>query len=316
VVAQTDTPLYVGEQLFVGRFDCDAGHPLWSSDNRSGPWPLLAFPGTPVEITQAGHRKVVATSNQVMLYNGNQLYRRRIIDPRGDHCVFIAVEGRLAAEIAAAADPAFRGHEGQPFTTAWAPTSPHAVLGATLLVRYLESVAPAAREPLAIDESLLGLLHTVLAGADAPRPRSRPRAAARHAEQARALEHTLAQSFREARSLQALAEGIGISPFHAARVFREHTGLSIHQYRLRLRLQAALHRLGDASDLTELALDVGFGSHSHFTEAFHRAFGAPPSHWRDQLARSRLQELTLRLWRPRTGPGSSTISKARARARR
>jgi AraC-like DNA-binding protein len=31
------------------------------------------------------------------------------------------------------------------------------------------------------------------------------------------------------------------------------------------------------ASLTELALDLGFSSHSHLTAAFHREFGVPPS---------------------------------------
>ena len=41
---------------------------------------------------------------------------------------------------------------------------------------------------------------------------------------------------------------------------------------------AALERLAvGADDLTTLALELGFSSHSHFTDAFRREFGRPPS---------------------------------------
>ena len=41
---------------------------------------------------------------------------------------------------------------------------------------------------------------------------------------------------------------------------------------------AALERIADpALPLTELALDLGFASHSHFTDTFRRTFGRPPS---------------------------------------
>ncbi len=69
-----------------------------------------------------------------------------------------------------------------------------------------------------------------------------------------------------------------VSPFHLAHGFRARTGLGLHAYRTHLRLRAALERIADpALPLTELALDLGFASHSHFTDTFRRTFGRPPS---------------------------------------
>lgn len=294
------TRLYESAHLQVGRFDCDAGHPRWTTDNEIGPWPLLAFPGTPVEIAQAGYREVVATSNHVVLYNPRQVYRRRIVDPRGDHCVFVAVEGERLVELGAATDPALVDRGERPFAAAWAPASPAAVLAITLLVRHLAATVSSERDPLVVEESLLRVLTALLARPEAPRPRGRPpgrpREAARRAELARALERELAASFREPRSLQELAASVGVSPFHATRVFRQHTGLTIHGYRHRLRLQAVLERLREPRvDLTALALETGFSSHSHLTESFRRVFGAPPSRWRGCIRGGQLRELAARL---------------------
>jgi AraC family transcriptional regulator len=45
-----------------------------------------------------------------------------------------------------------------------------------------------------------------------------------------------------------------------------------------VRLLLALERLEDGErDLSRLALDLGYSSHSHFTAAFRRSFGTPPS---------------------------------------
>ncbi len=52
----------------------------------------------------------------------------------------------------------------------------------------------------------------------------------------------------------------------------------MHRYLTRLRLRAALEKLAEPRvDLTVLALDVGFSSHSHFTRSFQREFGLAPS---------------------------------------
>jgi AraC-like DNA-binding protein len=49
-------------------------------------------------------------------------------------------------------------------------------------------------------------------------------------------------------------------------------------YRHELRLRLALDRLRDPNvDLTDLSLDLGYSSHSHFTARFRRHFGIVPS---------------------------------------
>jgi AraC-like DNA-binding protein len=81
---------------------------------------------------------------------------------------------------------------------------------------------------------------------------------------------------------------VGVSAFHLARLFRRQTGFSLHGYRTRIRLLQALDRVAEARGaLTDLALDLGFSSQSHFTDAFRRAFGVPPG----ALARSEIRSL-------------------------
>jgi len=95
----------------------------------------------------------------------------------------------------------------------------------------------------------------------------------------------LAKAFREGMTLDALARAVFSSPFHLARVFRRETGISLHTHWNKLRLRQALQEIADgASDLTRLALELGFSSHSHFTQAFTREFGEPPSRIRRSLA--------------------------------
>jgi AraC-like DNA-binding protein len=88
--------------------------------------------------------------------------------------------------------------------------------------------------------------------------------------------------------LPELAEWLGVSAFHFARVFRAETGLSVHQYLLRLRMAGALRQLSCyKTDLSRLALELGFSSHSHFTATFRKEFGVNPAHVRSLLDRER-----------------------------
>lgn len=78
--------------------------------------------------------------------------------------------------------------------------------------------------------------------------------------------------------LVAIGAELGVSPYHVAHVFREQTGLSVHRYLLRLRLAIALDLLaGGATNLSALALDLGFSSHSHFSSVFRRNTGLSPT---------------------------------------
>ncbi|HEX7254104.1 MAG TPA: AraC family transcriptional regulator, partial [Thermoanaerobaculia bacterium] len=81
--------------------------------------------------------------------------------------------------------------------------------------------------------------------------------------------------------LSEIAANLGVSVFRLCRAFRRATGSTLHGFRNRLRLAASLERIGRASfDLTDVALDLGYSSHSHFTAAFRREFGITPSEFR------------------------------------
>ncbi len=82
-------------------------------------------------------------------------------------------------------------------------------------------------------------------------------------------------------TLDDVARAVHVSPFHLARIFQQQTGVPVHRYLTQLRLRASLERLD--SDLTVVALELGFSSHSHFTDAFRREFGRSPSEMRKIL---------------------------------
>jgi AraC-like DNA-binding protein len=150
-----------------------------------------------------------------------------------------------------------------------------------------------------VEEASLTLLGSVLADACRSRcmqpPPARSATVKAHREKAEATRLFLAARFAENLPLEQIAALMHISPFHLARIFRRETGLSLLQYRNRLRLRAALERIQQgASDLTGLALDLGYSSHSHFTDAFRHSFGLAPSECRG-LPSHRLRESSRNL---------------------
>jgi AraC-like DNA-binding protein len=82
-------------------------------------------------------------------------------------------------------------------------------------------------------------------------------------------------------TLASLAQIANVSTFHLTRIFRAEVGLPVHQYLLRTRLARGLNAvLAANTDLTDIALESGFFSHSHFTASFRIHFGVTPSELR------------------------------------
>jgi len=75
-----------------------------------------------------------------------------------------------------------------------------------------------------------------------------------------------------------LAKAVGYSQYHAARLFKEETGLSPFEYIRRERLVQSAHvlRKTQKTKILDIALDFVFDSHEGFTRAFVNAFGITP----------------------------------------
>lgn len=249
---------------------------------------LVAFPRTAVAIRHRHREEVVADPAVAMLYNTGDEYERRAIDPSGDRCHWWSVPDEWWREIAADADPDHRltaeaSGAGRVFATPSCSSPGIAWLRQRTLAG---AVARGDCDTLTVEEELLGVLRQVLAP-DVRRGRDRrwapsPSALRRHRRLVADTRELLAGRFSEDLTLDDVATLVGSSPFHLGRLFREHTGRTIHDYRTDLRLRASLDRFGER-DLSAVAADLGFSSHSHFTAAFRRAFGTAPSEVRKIL---------------------------------
>ena len=105
----------------------------------------------------------------------------------------------------------------------------------------------------------------------------------------------LQQRCRERLRLDDIARSLYVSPYHLCRLFREEIGVPIHGYLNRLRLREALATIAERdADLSELAADLGFSSHSHFTAAFRKELGIPPRDVK-KLGAARVSEMVRSL---------------------
>ena len=98
-----------------------------------------------------------------------------------------------------------------------------------------------------------------------------------------AVRTTLLERPEQKWTLSALARRAATSPYHLARMFRAETGVSIHHYQIRARIARAIDSLLDTDqEMSGIAHDLGFASHSHFTSVFRRFVGVVPSEFRSR----------------------------------
>lgn len=87
----------------------------------------------------------------------------------------------------------------------------------------------------------------------------------------------LKRHLAEPLSLEELGKRVGCSPFYLSRTFSKLTGTTLPLYLRRLRMERAAELLRSGQcNVTEAALEVGYSSLSHFSQAFHEAFGCCP----------------------------------------
>lgn len=100
------------------------------------------------------------------------------------------------------------------------------------------------------------------------------RVAQERVEQVMAL---LKQNLVEPPPLEELGKKIGCSHFYLSRIFSAQTGQTITQYLRQLRMEKAAELLKSREyNVTEVALEVGYNSLSHFSAAFQETFGCCP----------------------------------------
>jgi AraC-like DNA-binding protein len=155
----------------------------------------------------------------------------------------------------------------------------------------------APREGLEAEEALAALIRAAFQP-DIQRLRNPTAGTARVIRRAKQVLH---DRLTDRLRLADISREVGVSPAYLTDLFTRTEGIPLHQYLTRLRLARALMELPHTDDLTALALDLGFSSHSHFTFTFRREFGCTPSKFRERarcqagLNQTRLRHLSMRI---------------------
>jgi len=147
------------------------------------------------------------------------------------------------------------------------------------------SASPGANTEELVD----ALVVRLLIGLRRSIPRRRRRASAEsaplnvnyHREVSRRAEAFMRRNLHRRLSRAEIAAAVHLSEPHLARIFRQTTGTSVVERLTELRLvQAKRLLLASSMSITEIAMDVGYRSFSHFSKLFKSSVGIRPSDYR------------------------------------
>lgn len=255
---------------------------------------VLAFPRRGVFVMRMPGETFVADPNIVIFQNADDVFRTSHPGGQGDDTTWIAMTPSMVAEAMRECDPSAAERPTHPFLSSHGPNSPRTFLLQHLAFEYASRGADA--DPILIEEVVQELVQEAVAIAAAAAKRTPPKMRDStlkvHIDQSEAVKAYVAQRYAQKLTLEQIAGHVHAAPCHLCRLFRRVVGVPIHRYLNRLRLREAITRLSDPhANLAGVAIDVGFASHSHFTDAFRREFGVPPSLVRTWLDQADLAEV-------------------------
>lgn len=96
------------------------------------------------------------------------------------------------------------------------------------------------------------------------------------------------EHYAEKISVQEIADAFGLNRCYMAKIFKEKNGMSVHDFLLQCRINAACFQLeNNTASISDIAKENGFSDQVQFSKVFKKAMTVSPSQWRkDNLRRS------------------------------
>ena len=237
----------------------------------------LVFPYRGIYLRHIGTDQAVADANHVLFFNADEGYRVSHPVTGGDSSLSLKLSEEVLCELAPGESLSARGVVA--FRRQHQRIDPRAQALVALLRHSLEK---GTIEPLAAENLTLTLVCRSLG----PRTSHESRATYARRRLADRVKVLLASDLSRRWTLAEIAAEIRGSPVYLTQVFQRVEGIPLYRYHLRLRLARALDLIAQYEDLSALAADLGFSSHSHFAAAFRQAYGRSPTAFRKSARRA------------------------------
>jgi AraC family transcriptional regulator len=237
----------------------------------------LVFPYRGVYMRHVGSDQAVADANHVLFFNAGEGYQVSHPIGGGDASLSLVLSEPVLREVA----PSSLLNDGGKlrFRRQHHRIDPRAQALVALLRHGLGN---GAIEPLEAE----GLVLTLVCRSLGPRTSHQPGATHARRRLADRVKVLLAGDLSRRWTLADIAAEIRGSPVYLTQVFQQTEGIPLYRYHLRLRLARALDLIAQYDDLSALAAELGFSSHSHFTAAFRSAYGRSPTAFQQSARRS------------------------------
>ena len=236
----------------------------------------LVFPYRGVYLRHVGSNQAVADANQVLFFNAGEGYQVSHPVAGGDASLSLTLSEPALRELAPKS--LLNGRDRSGFRRQHLRIDLRAQASVAALRHGLDN---GIFEPLEAEGRALTLVRRSL---EPPRARESGATRSRHrlADRVKVL---LASDLSRRWSLADIAAEIRGSPVYLTQVFQQTEGIPLYRYHLRLRLARALDLIAHCGDISTLAADLGFSSHSHFAAAFRQAYGRSPTAFRQSARR-------------------------------
>lgn len=269
--------LFSGSIVNIGYTRCRPHDAAMGPEYRLGV-DVVTFPRCGVFTMHMPGETYHADANQVIFQNADDVFRTSHPGACGDATTWIAIRSAELRAGLARTDSAAADRTAM-FVHSHGPCDPCAFILHRALVRHLTTQSPP--DAMLVEETAIDLvgraLHASYAARD-ERPARRHGTGQAHADLVEGVKQTLALRYAQRLTIGDVAASVHSSPFHLCRIFRERAGMPIHRYLNQIRLREAVERMAERDPkLAAVAVEVGFATHSHFTDTFRREFGAPPS---------------------------------------
>jgi AraC family transcriptional regulator len=231
----------------------------------------LVFPYRGVYLRHVGSAQTVADANHVLLFNADEDYQVSHPVAGGDANLVLQLAEPLLRELSPVSQIRNGGRAVFRHQALRIDARAQALVA---LLRH--ALRQGGIEPLEAE----GLALTLASRSLGPRTAHVPGATRARQRLVDRVKVLLASDPGRRWTLADIAADTGGSPVYLTQAFRQVEEMPLYRYQLHLRLARALDLLKGDGDLSTLAQDLGFSSHSHFAAAFRQTYGRTPSAFR------------------------------------